>query len=289
VTKKITEDDLELLAIEQLETQDYSYVHGPTIAHDGDNPERQSYSDVILVNRLKMAINTINPDVPADARGQALKEVINPPTQDLLANNEAFHVMLTNGIEVEYSVEGNLKGDKVWLIDYDDLTNNDFLICNQFTVIENNLNKRPDIILFINGFPLVVIELKNPADENATVKKAYTQLQNYKNAIPSLFNYNSILVASDGFDARAGSLSAGWSRFMAWKSTDGSHDASSTTPQLETLIKGMLKKEVLLDLIRHFTVFEKSRKEDSKTGQLSVQTIKIISLLTLLNKKLVTI
>ena len=277
MTNKITEDDVELLAIDLLEEQDYSYIYAPSIAPDGEAPERASYSDVVLIDRLRNAIDTINHDIPSDAREQALKEVLNLPTQDLVANNEAFHLMLADGIEVEYNVDGNLKGDKVWLVDYDDLNKNDFLVCNQFTVIEENTNKRPDIVIFINGLPLVVIELKNAADENATVKKAYTQLQNYKNAIPSLFYYNGLLVASDGFDAKVGSLTAGWSRFHAWKSIDGKVESSSTTPQMETLIRGMLRRDVLLDLIRHFTVFEKSKKEDKKTGITTVSTGKIIA------------
>ena len=277
MTKKITEDAVELLAIDLLAEQDYSYIFAQTIAPDSDSPERQSFSDVVLIERLRNAIDTINPDIPTDAREQALKEVLNLPTQDLVANNEAFHQMLADGIEVEYNVDGNLKGDKVWLVNYEDLNQNDFLVCNQFAVIEENIHRRPDIVLFVNGLPLVVIELKNPADENATVKKAYTQLQNYKNAIPSLFNYNGLLVASDGLDAKVGSITSGWSRFHAWKSIDGKVDSSSTTPQMETLIKGMLRKDVLLDLIRHFTVFEKSKKEDPDTGITTVSTGKIIA------------
>jgi len=164
MTNKITEDAVELLAIDLLEEQNYSYIFAPTIAPESDFPERQSFSDVVLIERLRNAIDTINHDIPPDARDQALKEVLNLPSQDLVVNNEAFHLMLADGIEVEYNVDGNLKGGKVWLIDYDDLNENDFLVCNQFTVIEENVNKRPDIVVFINGLPLVVIELKNPAD-----------------------------------------------------------------------------------------------------------------------------
>ena len=277
MTKKITEDDVELLAIDLLEKQGYTYVHGSTIAPDGERPERESYSEVVLKGRLRNAINTLNSNVPPDAREQAFKDVLNLPTQDLIANNESFHIMLTNGIEVEYNLDGNLKGDKVWLIDYDDLSNNDYLVCNQFTVIENDINKRPDIILFINGLPVVVIELKNPADESATVKKAFTQLQNYKNAIPSLFYYNSILVASDGLDAKSGTITSGLPRLHAWKSVDGEFEAFSTIPQLETLIKGMLRKDILLDLIKQFIVFEKSKKEDPESGQIIIQTEKKVA------------
>ncbi|MBT6051581.1 MAG: type I restriction endonuclease subunit R, partial [Candidatus Scalindua sp.] len=277
MTDKITEDAVELLAIDLLEEQDYSYIFAPTIAPESDSPERLSFSDVVLIERLRNAIDTINPDIPLDAREQALKDALNLPSQDLVTNNEAFHLMLADGIEVEYNVDGNLKGGKVWLIDYDNLNENDFLVCNQFTIIEENVNKRPDIVIFVNGLPLVVIELKNAADENATVKKAYTQLQNYKKAVPSLFYYNSLLVASDGFDAKVGSLTSGWSRFHAWKSIDGEIESSSTTPQMETLIRGMLRKDVLIDLIRHFTVFEKFKKEDTETGITTVTTEKKIA------------
>lgn len=277
MSDKITEDALELSAIELLEAQGYTYLYGPDIAPDGESQERESYSDVTIRQRLRDAVYAINPDVPPDAKEQALREVFNLPTQDLIANNEAFHNMLTDGIEVEFSIDGHLRGEKVWLVDFENIERNEFIVCNQFTVIENNVNKRPDIILFVNGLPLVVIELKNPADENATVKKAFTQLQNYKNAIPSLFNYNGVLIASDGFDARTGSISSGWSRFLAWKSVDGMRDESSIIPQLETLIKGMLRKDVLLDLVKQFIVFEKSKKEDPVSGQVTVQTVKKVA------------
>jgi type I restriction enzyme R subunit len=259
-----------------LESAGFSYVYGPTIAPDGESPERSRFDDVLLVGRLKNAIEKINHDVPQEAKDQALRQVLNLPSQNVIDNNEEFHKLLTEGIEVEYMGENGVKGDKVWLVDYEDINNNEFIVCNQFTVIENNINKRPDLVLFVNGLPLVVIELKNPADENATVQKAFTQLQNYKNAIPSLFYYNSILIASDGLDAKTGTISSDFSRFLAWKSRDGFKEDKTTTPQIETLITGMLKKEVLLDLIRHFIVFEKSKKEDSKTGITSIITIKKI-------------
>lgn len=168
----------------------------------------------------------------------------------------------------------NTRGDLVWLVDFANQDNNEFLVVNQFTIIENNQNKRPDLILFVNGLPLVVIELKNAADENATVKTAFDQIRTYKTSIPSLFTYNGFVVMSDGLEARAGTISADLSRFMAWKSTDGKAEASHLTSQLETLIHGMLNKATLLDLIRHFIVFEKSSREDSKTGQISISTVK---------------
>ena len=274
MTPKITEDAVEQMAIELLEAQGYSYVHGPSIAPDGEWPERERFSDVILAGRLKAAIEKLNPKVKPEAREQALRQVINLPSQNLIDNNEVFHRLLTDGVEVEYLGDQGVQGDKVWLFDFKDLSRNEFVVCNQFTVIQNNINKRPDIVLFVNGIPLVVIELKNPADENATVKKAFTQIQNYKKAISNLFYYNEILVASDGFDAKAGSLTADWSRFMAWKTVDGIKEDKSTVPQIETLIKGMLRPDVLMDLIKQFIVFEKSKKEDSKTGLIRVETVK---------------
>ena len=269
---KIFESHIEEFVIELLQSQGFEYL-----SPEEQENERKNLSTVIFRNRLKQAIDNINPKVPKDAREQALKQVFNLPSQNLIDNNEAFHLMLTDGIEVEYMGKDGIQGDKVSLIDFDNLENNEFLVCNQFTVIENNINKRPDVVVFINGLPLVVIELKNPADENATVQKAFTQLQNYKKAIPSLFYYNSILIASDGLDAKTGTISSDISRFSAWKSKDGFVEDAATVPQLETLIRGMLKKETLLDLIRHFIVFEKSKKEDLKTGLTSIITIKKIA------------
>jgi type I restriction enzyme R subunit len=192
----------------------------------------------------------------------------------LLANNEAFHRLLSEGVKVSYQQHGNERGDLVWLVDFANPDNNEFVVANQFTVIENHQNKRPDVILFVNGLPLVVMELKNASDENATIKSAYQQLETYKKTIPSLFTYNALLVISDGLEAKTGSLSADLSRFMAWKSADGKAEASHLVSQLETLINGMLNKATLLDLIRHFIVFEKSKKEDAQTGVISISTVK---------------
>jgi len=271
---KITENDIELLAIELLERLGYEYIYAPDIAPDGERPERNSYEDVLLTERLQNAVHRINPVIPEDSLEEALKEIQRINSPELIANNEKFHKMLTEGINVSYQKEGYQRGDLVWLIDFENPENNEFIVANQFTVIENGNNKRPDIVLFVNGIPLVVIELKNPADENATIKSAFKQLQTYKEIIPSLFTYNGFMVISDGLEAKAGSLSAGLTRFMAWKSADGKEEASNLVNQLEILIKGMLNKETLLDLIRHFIVFEKSKKEDLKTGITSIVTVK---------------
>ena len=228
----------------------------------------------MLLGRLEEAIRRINPGIPHDTKCEAIKEVQRINSPELLNNNEAFHRMLTEGIKVSYQKEGNQRGDLVWLIDFEHPESNEFVVANQFTVIENGNTKRPDVILFVNGIPLVTIELKNPADENATIKSAFKQLQTYKAIIPSLFTYNGFMIVSDGLEARAGSLSAGMTRFMSWKSADGKEEASHLVGQLETLINGMLNKETILDLIRHFVVFEKSKKEDAETGITTISTIK---------------
>ncbi|PWK19636.1 type I restriction endonuclease subunit R [Xanthomarina spongicola] len=274
---KITENDIELYAIEELENLGYSYIYGPNIAPDTDTQERISFDQVILTERLQKAIDRINPTIPHNAKEDALKQVLRIGTPDLLTDNETFHKMLTEGINVTYQKDGNQRGDIVKLVDFDTVNNNEFNVINQFTVIENNNNKRPDVILFINGLPLVVIELKNAVDENATIRSAYKQIQTYKATIPSLFTYNSILIISDGTEAKAGSLSAGFTRFMSWKTADGESEASHLIPEMETLINGMLNKETVLDLIRHFIVFEKSKKEDLKTGITTIETVKKIA------------
>jgi type I restriction enzyme R subunit len=278
---KITESAIEKFAIELLEKQRYQYIYAPSIDPDSDTPERQSFEDVLLMERLQTAVGRINPSIPADIREDAIKQIQRLNSPELIANNEAFHRMLTEGIRVGYQKNGYSRGDLVWLIDFKNPENNDFLVANQFTVIENNVNKRPDVILFVNGLPLVVIELKNPADENATVRSAYKQLQTYKQAIPCLFTYNGFMIISDGLEAKAGSISAGLTRFMAWKTSDGKVAASPLIGQMETLIKGMLNKKTLLDLIRHFIVFEKSKSVGAglracpkDTGIITIQTEK---------------
>lgn len=271
---KITENIIEDFTIKLLEHLGYEYIYAPDIAHDGESPERKGYDEVLLTERLKGAIRRINPTVPQDAQEEAFKEIQRIHSPELLTNNESFHRMLTEGIKVSYQKDGQQRGDLVWMIDFETPENNEFVVANQFTVIEDGNNKRPDVILFINGIPLVVLELKNAADEKATIKSAFNQLQTYKAIIPSLFTYNGFMIISDGLEAKAGTLSSGISRFMAWKSADGKEEASNLVSQLETLINGMLNKETLLDLIRHFVVFEKSKKEDAQTGVTTISTVK---------------
>ncbi len=276
---RITEHSIESLAIELLDKLGYAYIYAPDIAPDSDpstgsGPERESYEQVLLLGRLQNAVRKINPSIPSDARAEAIKEIQRIASPELLTNNETFHRLLTEGIPVSKRVDGDDRGDRVWLIDFKNPQNNDFVVANQFTIIENGNNKRPDVILFVNGIPLVVIELKNAADENTTINSAFKQVETYKTIIPSLFTYNGFVVISDGLEAKAGSISSGFSRYMAWKSADGKAEASHLVSQLETLIQGMLNKETLLDIIRHFIVFEKSKKEDPETGITTITTVK---------------
>ena len=265
--KPITENHIEQYAIEELQALGYGYVYGPEI-------EREDFGQIVLIENLRRQVAVINPDIPDEAREQAIQKVLRIFGGDLLTNNETFHEFLIEKVRVAYHKEGFERSHEVALIDFDDPANNEFLVVNQFTITENNQNKRPDVLLFVNGLPLVVIELKNPTDENATILSAFKQIETYKEIIPSLFTYNAICVISDGHDAKAGSLSAGLSRYMTWKSSDGEKEASKFKPQIETLIKGMLNKETLLDLVRNFIVFEKSAAKDLKTGLTTVNTVK---------------
>ncbi len=271
---KINENEIELMAIDLLKSLGYDYINGYDIAPDSSTPARESFEEILLFKRLENAITRINPNIPYDNIQDAIKQIQRINSPDLIANNEAFHRMMTEGIKITYQHKGYKRGDYVQLIDFQNPDNNDFLVVNQFTIVENHINKRPDVILFINGIPLVVMELKNPASENATIKSAFNQIDTYKKTIPSLFTYNGFCIISDGLEAKAGTISAGLNRYMSWKTADGKTEASKFTGQLETLIKGMLNKKTLLDLIRHFIVFEKSRSEDKNTKVITIETVK---------------
>ena len=274
---KLTESDIEQMTIEILQSRGYEYLYGPDIAPDGQLPMRTSLGEVVLREKLETAVRRLNPSLPAAVLDEAVKTVLRIGSTDLLADNEQFHDLLTQGVTVSVYEQGEERGKKVWLVDFDDPWNNDFTVVNQFTVVENGHNLRPDVVLFGNGLPLVVMELKNAADEEATITAAYNQIETYKAQIPSLFIYNELIVISDGLEARAGSLSAGLSRYVAWKSEDGETVASHLVGELEVLLRGMLNKETLLDLVRAFTVFEKDKHEDKATGQLTITTVKKVA------------
>lgn len=272
--KPITENIIEESAIEILHSLGWEYANGKEISPEGLFCERENYSQIVLVNRLRNAIAKINPDIPLEAQEVAVQKVLRIASPDLLHNNEWFHRLLVEKVKIPYQQNGYERSHEVALIDFENIAKNQFTVVNQYTIIENNHNKRPDVLLFVNGLPLVVIELKNAASENANIKSAYQQIQTYKAIIPSLFTYNAICILSDGLECKAGSVSADLSRFMTWKTTDGIKEASRFKPQLETLLKGMLQPETLLDLVRNFIVFEKSKKEDAQSGLIQIQTVK---------------
>ncbi len=259
------ESEIEQIALDLLRGKNgYTVLFGPDIS-EGEQKERE-YTDVVLQSRLRGAIDRINPSIPADAREEAFKKAMRTVSVSLLDNNEAFHRMLTEGVDVKFGIgEGKTKGDKVWLIDFSIIENNEFLAVNQYTVLENHNNKRPDIVLRVNGLPLVVVELKNATDETADVQVAFNQLQTYKQLIPSLFTTNAFLVVSDGWFAKIGTISSDYPRFMEWKTADGETIVDTKREsELEPMIKGLLNKKTLLDVIRHFIVFEKTRENTLK-------------------------
>ena len=260
----ITESHIEEAALEILKEQGYKILSGPEIAVDGTTPERNSYQQVILLDRLKEAINRLNPTIPEEAKEDAVKKLTRTESPKLIVNNQRFHDFLVNGVPVEYRKDGRIKGDIVYLFDFKNPRNNEFVAVNQFTVIENNHNRRPDIVIFINGLPLAVIELKNPADENATIWSAYNQLQTYKEEISSLFNYNEILIISDGTEARAGTLTSEKEWFLPWKTIDGKEIAPKALPRLRVLLEGMFEKTRIIDMVRNFIVYQTTKKKITK-------------------------
>ncbi len=256
----ILEDHLEQAALQWLSALGWQVAHGPDISPpDGKTPgtERATYRQVILTARLRQAIRRLNPHVPAGAQDGALRQVLNLSIPGLLAANRQFNRWLVEGVPVEYQKDGETRGDRVRLVDFADVGRNDWLAVNQFTVQGPKHTRRPDLVLFLNGLPLVVIELKNPGDENADLWAAYNQLQAYKDDIPDLFTPNALLVISDGTEARLGSLSADVERFMAWRTIDGhSTDPLGPMRELETLIHGAFAPALLLDYLQHFILFE---------------------------------
>ncbi|WP_434717202.1 type I restriction endonuclease subunit R (plasmid) [Paraburkholderia sp. A2RO-4L] len=253
----MTEDQLEQEALGWLTDTGYTHLYGPDIAPDGPAPERNTFQQVLLAERLRSAIARLNPAVPALARDDALRQVLNLDTPVLLSANRHFHALLVNGVPVEYQLDGETRGDFVRLIDFADVSTNEWLAVSQFALKGPKHARRPDILLFVNGLPLVLLELKNPADLHADIWKAYDQIQTYKEQIPDVFQYNEILVISDGSEARMGSLSSNSERFLAWRTIDGDTlDPLGQFNELETLIRGVLAPHYLLDYLRFFVLFE---------------------------------
>ncbi|MDA9061412.1 type I restriction endonuclease subunit R [Planktomarina temperata] len=253
----VTEDQVELQSIEWFKELGYDYVCGYDIAPDGETPERSDYKSVVLKDRLFSALTRINPDIPQSAIAIALSQLINPNIPALMSANRQVHSWLTKGVKVTYLQGDQEVGRQLKVIDFDNRDNNEWLVVNQFTIHGQKHNRRPDVLVFVNGLPLSVLELKNAADEQADIWAAYNQLQTYKNDIPDLFNYNTCLVISDGIFARLGSLSANEERFMRWRTIDGVEvDPLGQHRELETLIKGLFNKQVFLSYLRYFCLFE---------------------------------
>ncbi len=249
---------VEDISLELLASLGYATAHGPDIAPDASGSERPSYGDVILRKRLEAAVDRLNPTIPPSARAEAIARVLNAETPSLVEENRRIHRLMAEGVDVEFhGPDGVIKGDKVRLIAFDDVAANDWLAVNQFTVIETRKDRRADVVVFINGLAVGVIELKNAADENATLESAFKQFETYRTEIPSLFRTNAVLVISDGLHARVGALTADRERFMPWRTVTGAAD--DFTPhgprEFETLIRGVFTREILLELIRDFTVF----------------------------------
>ncbi|MEI7657702.1 MAG: type I restriction endonuclease subunit R [Phycisphaerae bacterium] len=263
----MTEEMLELETLKWFQELGYATLHGNTIAHDGPSPERASYADVLLVERLRQALVSLNPHLPPEAIDDAIREIKKAESASLEFNNRRFHALFINGIPVSFKTsDGRSKGDRVRVLDFDNPDGNDWLVVQQLTIQENSRsqNRRPDVVVFVNGIPICVIELKNPTDEGATIWSAFQQLQTYKSVIPSLFVFNELLVVSDGNEARLGSLTADQDRFSPWRTIEGERDAERNRIQLEVLIKGVFDRRWLLDYIRHFIVFEDDGKKTIK-------------------------
>lgn len=289
----VTENHIEQSLIAQLQEQGYTYFYGPDIAPYSDNPQRENFASVVLENQFKESLKKLNPSVPESARVEAFQKVINLGTEDIMENNERFHNYLTNGVTVEYTKGENTIGIPVTLLDTENPENNSFWVVNQLVVKENNNEKRFDVVLYINGLPLVFIELKNATDEKATVLKAFQQIQTYKKAVPSIFYYNALCVISDGIDAKASSVSAPFSRFLDWKAPASMAVNEENTQQdfaiaaeshalygltaLQILTQYMLDKKTLVELIRYCTVFESDEIKDPKTGLIFQTKVKKVA------------
>lgn len=252
----LSEAEVEGALLEQLAALGYAIEREEDIGPDGHRPERESHDEVVLKKRLADAVARLNPGLPLEARQEAVRRVTQSELPSLLEENRRLHKLMTEGVDVEYhAMDGTLTAGKVALIDFDQPKRNDWLAVGQFVVIHGRNNRRPDVVLFVNGLPLGVIELKAPGSAGAHLPGAFNQLQTYKTQIPQLFHSNALLVTSDGIAARVGSLSADLERFMPWRTTDGASVAPKGAPELSTLIEGVFEQRRLLDLLRDFTVF----------------------------------
>ncbi|MCB5223861.1 MAG: type I restriction endonuclease subunit R [Candidatus Cloacimonadaceae bacterium] len=257
MSNPLFESAIEEAALAWLESINYTVASGPDIAPEGVATERDGYEQVVLEDRLRNALFGLNSEMPHDALEDAFRKLSQLDSPSLVMNNYTIHRYLVEGVPVEYQrKDGSLAGADVQVIDFENPDNNDFLVVNQFTVVENKIERRPDIVIFVNGLPLAVIELKNPADEKATIWTAYNQLQTYKEQIPSLFAYNAVLLVSDGLEARVGTLTASREWFMPWRTIDGDSLDDDQLSKLQVVLEGVFDKRRFLELIKYFIVFE---------------------------------
>ncbi len=264
----LNENVLEQACLEWFGQLGWQIAHGPDLSPGGSHSEREDYRQVLLAGRLRSALERINPEIPPAAIEEAVKKIAIAESPDLLINNRQFHQYLTDGVDVELAADtlGERRHRKVWLIDIEDLENNDWLAINQFTVVEEKRNRRADIMLFLNGMPLGILELKNPAAESADTRSAFNQIQTYKRDIPSLFATNEFIGISDGFQAKVGMLTSGWDRFMPWRTVDGSEVLPKGAPELEVMVRGLFQKKRFVDYILNFVVFEDNGADIIKKG-----------------------
>jgi len=254
---RFNESHVEEAALAWLHDAGWAIAHGPDIAPDMPGAERRDFGEVILADRLRAALARLNPQLPAEALDDAFRKLTRADAPDLMLHNRAVHRMLVDGVTVEYrTADGTIRGAQAQVLDFGDAANNDWLTVNQFAVVEHKHSRRPDVVLFVNGLPLGVIELKNAAAENATIWSAFHQLETYQREIPSLFATNALLTASDGVEARVGALGAGKEWFKPWRTVSGDALADTKLPELQVLLEGLCAPRRLLDLVRDFTVFE---------------------------------
>ncbi len=253
----LSESDVEEAALAWLAVLGWHAAHGPNIAPDTPNAERHDYGQVVLERRLRDALAELNPSLSADALNEVFRKLTRPEGSTLEARNRAFHRMLVDGVTVEHRAnDGAIRGAQAKAIDFDEPATNDWLAVNQFTVTEDRNTRRPDIVLFVNGLPLGVIELKNPADENATLWTAWQQLQTYKAELPTLFSMNEALMVSDGTEARVGTLTSGREWFKPWRTITGETLADPLMTELQVMLEGVFEPSRFLALVRDFIVFE---------------------------------
>lgn len=274
------EDELEQASLEILQSLGYEYIHGKELSPSAEFPQRESYREVILSEKVKEALFRINRDLPNEALENAYRQIISFNSPSLEENNKYFHNIMVNGMDVSFKEDGNIRTKKAYIIDFENINNNEYLAVNQFVVVGKE-NRRPDIVIFINGLPIVVVELKSATDENVSIEEAYNQIQTYKKDIPALFNYNAFCVLSDGLHAKVGTITSNIERYMNWRTVDGENIAPLGMPQYDVLFSGMFPRQRILDIIKNFILFQNDSKnvlddDGNKIGEEQV-TIKILA------------